>query len=64
MEQESNGNVEVVVTLNSGDYRGILRGKVAIREGKEFGRLWEIELLDHPKLKTVHVKRNQWKAIR
>lgn len=50
----------VTVHLNSGDYQGIVNGKVASRDGKEFGRKYEIELLNHPNLKKVYVDRNQF----
>ena len=50
----------VTVRLNSGNYQGIVNGKVASRDGKEFGRKYEVELLDHPKLKRVNVDRNQF----
>jgi hypothetical protein len=53
----------VVVHLNSGDYQGYLNGRVASREGKEFGRRYEVELIDHPTLKKITVQRNQFRPI-
>jgi hypothetical protein len=50
----------VIAHLNSGDYHGLINGKVASREGKDFGRMYEVELLDHKDLKKVHLKRNQF----
>jgi hypothetical protein len=53
----------VLVTLNSGAYQGYLNGKVASREGKGFGRRYDIELIDHPTLKTITVQRNQFQPV-
>jgi hypothetical protein len=53
----------VLVKLNSGDYKGRLKGKVSavLFKGLRVDRsaMYEIELLDHPTLKTVNVRRNQ-----
>jgi hypothetical protein len=53
----------VTVRLNSGDYQGYVNGKVATREGKDFGRRYEIVLTNHPSLEKVTVKRNQFWPI-
>lgn len=53
----------VLVKLNSGDYKGRIKGKVSavLFKGLRVDRsaMFEIELLDHPTLKTVNVRRNQ-----
>jgi len=53
----------VLVRLNSGDYKARLQGKVsAVRfKGLHVDRsaMYEVELLNHPSLKTIRVTRNQ-----
>ena len=49
----------VYVGLNSGTYKGRLQGKVSAFLRGDRSAYYAVELLDHPTLKTVNVKRNQ-----
>jgi hypothetical protein len=50
---------KVLVRLNSGDYEGRINGKVSANVQGDRSAMYEIELLNHPTLKKVTVKRNQ-----
>lgn len=62
-EHPTDGRQKVIAHLNSGDFQGFVNGKVASREGKDFGRRYEIELVDHPTLKKITLQRNQFDPI-
>jgi hypothetical protein len=53
----------VKVKINSGTFRARLGGKVSamIFKGGRVDRsaMYEVELLDHPTLKTIHVRKDQ-----
>jgi hypothetical protein len=49
----------VRVQLNSGVYQAKLLGKVAAKHKGKFFRMYEVELIDHPKLKNICVRRGK-----
>lgn len=49
----------VIVRLNSGDYEGKVNGKVSAFLQGDRSAMYEVQLLNHPTLKKVTVKRNQ-----
>ena len=49
----------VLVKLNSGNFKGRLQGKISALLQGDRSAYYAIELLDHPTLKTVNVRRDQ-----
>ncbi len=53
----TNSRQTVRVQLNSGIYTATVIGKVAAKHKGEFFRMYEVELLNHPTLKKINVRR-------
>jgi hypothetical protein len=63
VERETEGKPLVWVKLNSGTFRGYIVDEGTGYLGKETYHVVEVQLLEHPTLKTVHVRRSQTERI-